>query len=479
MAATAKPLPIESSDVPKEENYSESLLYDPRPRGEMNSMILEAMRTTNWKFWLVTGFLALFVAVGLFGVWAYMIYSGLGVTGLNRPVFWAIFLADTVYWIGISHTGAFVSALLRLFKTQFHHAITRVAEFMALFGIIQTGLSIFMHLGRVWLVYWLFPYPNERTIWPDFHSPLMWDFMAINTYMIVSALYLFLPMIPDVAMARDRSTGWQKKFYRILALGFRGTEAEWLHLKTAIKIFSYAMIPVMVSVTTVVSWDFAMATRPNWSSTVFGPYFVTGAIHAGVAMLVVALVIIRGTMKNMKYFIRPSTFDGLGKLMLIISMAWAYFYINDYLVQWYGGDTLERLVHTFWATGPFAYLFLMMFVVNALIPWLLLWNKKVRRTPWAMLLIGLGINIGMWTERFLIIPGALTVTSDPFTWRAFHISWVEASLTLGTFAFFALLYLIASRLIPMVSAWEVQEGQTSHSLRKVGNADIPSTVELE
>jgi Ni/Fe-hydrogenase subunit HybB-like protein len=479
MAATAKPLPIEPSTIPEAENYSESLLYDSRPRGEMNSMILEAMRTTNWKFWLVTGFLALFVAVGLFGVWAYMIFSGLGVTGLNRPVFWAIFLADTVYWIGISHTGAFVSALLRLFKTQFHHAITRVAEFMALFGIIQTGLSVFMHLGRVWLVYWLFPYPNGRTIWPDFHSPLMWDFMAINTYMIVSALYLFLPMIPDVAMARDRSTGWRKKFYRILALGFRGTEAEWLHLKTAIKIFSFAMIPVMVSVTTVVSWDFAMATRPNWSSTVFGPYFVTGAIHAGVAMLVVALVIIRGTMKNMKYFIRPSTFDGLGKLMLIISMAWAYFYINDYLVQWYGGDTLERLVHTFWATGPFSYLFLMMFVVNALIPWLLLWNKKVRRTPWAMLLIGIGINIGMWTERFLIIPGALTVTSNPFTWRSYHISWVEASLALGTLAFFALLYLIASRLIPMVSAWEVQEGQASHSLRKVGKADIPSTIEME
>ncbi len=479
MAATAKPLPIEPAGPAEAENFSDSLLYDPRPRGQMNSMVLEAMRTSSWKFWLVTILVGLFVLVGFFGVWGYLIASGLGIFGLNRPDYWAVDLANVVYWIGISHTGAFVSALLRLFKTNYHHAITRVAEFMAVFGIIQTGLSIFIHLGRVWVTYWLFPYPNVRTLWPDFHSPLMWDFMAINTYLIVSALYLFLPMIPDVAMARDRSTGWRKKFYRILALGFRGTEAEWTHLKTAIKIFSYAMLPVMASVTTIVAWDFAMATRPNWSSTVFGPYFVIGAIHAGIAMLAVALFIIRSTMKNMKYFIRPATFDGLGKLILIISMFWAYFYFNDYLPEWYGGNVLDRLVHTFWSGGYYSWMFLLMFVVNALVPWLLLWNKKIRRTPWVMFLIGLGINFGMWSERFLIIAGSLTITSDPFTWQVYHMRWPEVSITLGTFAFFALFYLIASKLIPMVSAWEVQEGQASHSLRKVGKADVPTAIDLD
>jgi Ni/Fe-hydrogenase subunit HybB-like protein len=459
--------------------FSEHLMFDPRPRGQMNEMVMQAMHTSGWKFWAVVTVLALIVAVGLFGVWGYLILNGLGVAGVTRPIYWGVFLANTVFWIGISHTGAFVSALLRLFKTEFHRPITRVAEFMALFGIIQTGLSVFMHLGRVWRAYWLFPYPNERTIWPNFHSPLMWDFMAINTYMIVSALYLYLPMIPDVAMARDRSTGWRKTFYKFLALGFRGTQSEWTHLKTAIKIFSFAMIPVMVSVTTIVSWDFAMATRPNWSSTVFGPYFVTGAIHAGVAMLVMALVVMRSRMKNMKYFIRPETFDGLGKLMLIISMAWAYFYLNDYMVIWYGGDTLNRFVHTFWANGPFSFMFVMMFVVNALVPWLLLWNKKIRRTPWVMFLVGLGINLGMWTERFLIIPGSLTITTDPFTWRIYSISWVEVSLTLGTVAFFVLLYLIASRLIPMVSTWEVQEGQLAHSIKKIGQAEIPTISEID
>jgi Ni/Fe-hydrogenase subunit HybB-like protein len=479
MAATVEPLSASKAGEINVENMKEHLMFDPRPRGEMNRMVMDAMLSAGWKFWVITIALALFVGVGLFGVWGYLIVSGLGVTGADRPIYWAIFLANTVYWIGISHTGAFVSALLRLFKTEFHRPITRVAEFMAVFGIIQTGLSIFMHLGRVWLVYWLFPYPNVRTIWPNFHSPLMWDFMAINTYMIVSALYLFLPMIPDVAMARDRSTGWRKTFYKILALGFRGTEGEWSHLKTAIRIFSYAMIPVMISVTTVVAWDFAMATRPNWSSTVFGPYFVIGAIHAGVAMLVMVLAIIQRGMKNMKYFIRPETFDGLGKLTLIISMAWAYFYFNDYLVTWYGGDTLNRFVHTFWANGPFSILFIMMFVVNALVPWLLLWNKKIRRTPWVMFLIGLGINLGMWVERFLIIPGSLTITTDPFTWQIYHVRWVEICLTLGTVAFFALLYLLASRLIPMVSTWEVQEGQAAHTLRKVGQAELPTISDMD
>jgi Ni/Fe-hydrogenase subunit HybB-like protein len=477
MAVTARS--VQPASIRKVEDPQENLLFDPRPRRELNDMVVEAMRTAGWKYWMLTTAVAFIVLIGLFGVWGYLIFSGIGVTGTTRPIYWGVFLSNTVFWIGISHTGAFVSALLRVFKTGFHHAITRVAEFMAVFGIIQTGLSVFMHLGRVWRSYWLFPYPNERGIWPDFHSPLMWDFMAITTYMIVSSLYLILPLIPDLAMVRDRSSGWRKTFYRILALGFRGSEAEWKHLRTAIKIFAFAMIPVMVSVTTVVSWDFAMATRPGWSSTVFGPFFVVGAFHSGVAALVVLLVLIRGSMKNMKYFIRPETFDSLGKLILIISMGWAYLYFNDYMVPWYGGNTLDRLLLKFHETGPFAPMFYMMLIFNAVIPWALLWNRKIRRTPWVMLMIGLLIDLGMWFERYLIVPGSLTVSTNPFTWRVYHISWVEISLTVGTVAFFALLYLIASRFLPFVSPWEVQEGQTSHTLRKVGNANLPTASDID
>jgi molybdopterin-containing oxidoreductase family membrane subunit len=349
---------------------------------------------------------------------------------------------------------------------------------MTTFGLIQAAICIFMHLGRVWDGFWLIPYPNGRDIWPNLHSPLMWDFMAITTYVIASTMYLFMPLIPDLAMARDRSTGWRKSLYRTLSLGFRGTEPEWKHLKTAMNIFAFAIIPVMFSVHTVVSWDFAMSTRPGWSSTIFGPYFVIGALLSGIAAVMIVLFMIRSTMKNMKYFIRPEHFDFLGKLSLIVSMTWAYFFFNDYLVPWYGGNKFEKLLLDFQSNGPFSYVWVTMLICNIVIPWAILWNKKWRRTPWLMLVTGIVINIGMWIERFIIIPVSLNITRMPFTWRTYHPS-IEIPLTIGTFALFMLLYMLASRLIPLIPVWEVQEGQSAHTLRKVGKAVIPTISEFD
>ena len=232
----------------------------------------------------------------------------------------------------------------------------------------------------------------------------MWDFLAINTYLLCSTMYLFLPLIPDLAMVRDRTTGWQKIPYRILSLGFRGTEGEWKNLHTAMNIFAFAIIPVMFSVHTIVSWDFAMAMRPGWSSSVFGPYFVIGALHSGMAAVAIVLFLIRSTMKNMKYFIRPEHFNLIGKLMLMVSMAWAYFYFNDYLVPWYGGDKWEKILQEFTEKGPLWWLWYTMLICNIAVPWLILWNKKWRSTPWLLASVGVLINIGMWIERYVIIP---------------------------------------------------------------------------
>ena len=204
-----------------------------------------------------------------------------------------------------------------------------------------------------------------------------------------------------------------------------------------------------------------------------------GAIHSGIAALVIALFVIRSTMKHMDYFIRLEVFDALGKLMLIISMAWAYFFFNDYLVPWYGGNKLDKFLLTFHQQNPMVWLFALMLIGNLVLPWTLLWSKRIRRTPWVMFVIGLFINIGMWLERFLIVPGSLTVTTDPFTWRVYHISWVEISLSLGTLAFFILLYLIASRFVPVVSTWEVQEGQMEYTMRQVGKSTLTSKTDLE
>jgi len=363
-------------------------------------------------------------------------------------------------------------------KVESRRPFTRAAELMTTFGLIQAGLSIFMHLGRVWVVYFMVPFPNERRLWPDFHSPLMWDLMAITTYVLCSTMYLFLPLIPDVAMARDRSEGWRKVFYRILALGFRGTEGEWKNLVTAMNIFAFAIIPVMFSVHTIVSWDFAMATRPGWSSTVFGPYFVIGALHSGMAAVAIVLFLLRSTMKHYKYFIRPEHFGTIGMLMLLVSMAWAYFYFNDYIVPWYGGDKWDKLLQEYTETGPLAYLWFTMLIVNIVIPWATLWNKKWRETPWLLASVGLLINVGMYIERYLIIPVGVTITRMPFTWRQYYPR-IEIPMTIGTFALFLLLYMLASRLIPLIPVWEVQEGQENHILRKVGKANIPSISELE
>jgi len=478
MATAAESLTRPGATTRETENPRDHLMLDPLPRGEMNGMVMESMHKTGWKFWGVMIFLILTILFALVGAWGYMIANGMGVTGLTRPVFWGIFITNTVFWIGISHAGTFISALLRVMKIEVRRPFTRAAELMTTFGLLQAAISIFMHLGRVWLFYWLVPYPNERTLWPDFHSPLMWDFMAINTYVIASTMYLFLPLLPDLAMARDRSTGWRKTFYRLISLGFRGTEVEWRHLKSAMNIFAFAIIPVMFSVHTIVSWDFAMATRPGWSSSVFGPYFVIGALHSGIAAVLIVLFVIRSTMKNMKYFIRPEHFDFLGKLSLIISMAWAYFFFNDYLVPWYGGDKFDKLLLDFHAQGPFAWVWFSMLICNMIIPWVILWNKRWRQTPWLMLVVGIVINVGMWIERFVIIPISLTITRMPFTWRLYKPS-IEIPLTIGTFALFIFLYMITSRLIPVVPVWEVQEGQSVHSLRKVGKAEVPTVSNID
>jgi Ni/Fe-hydrogenase subunit HybB-like protein len=477
MATLAKPLARPRAE--EHEDPRQHLMHDPLPRGQMNDMVMESMHATSPTFWAVTGGLALIVLYALGYEWYILIMEGQGTAGVLRPDYWGVFLVNTVFWIGISHAGTFISAILRVLKVESRRPFTRAAELMTTFGLVQAGLSIFMHLGRVWLVYWMFPIPNERKIWPDFHSPLMWDLMAITTYLLCSTMYLILPLIPDLAMARDRTKGgWLKTFYRVLAIGFRGTEGEWKNLTTAMNIFAFAIIPVMFSVHTIVSWDFAMASRPGWSSTVFGPYFVIGALHSGMAAVAIVLFLLRSTMKHYKYFIRAEHFDTIGMLMFLVSMAWAYFYFNDYLVPWYGGDVWDKLVQEYTEKGPMWYLWYTMLICNIAVPWSILWNRRWRQTPWLLATAGLLINVGMWLERYIIIPVGVTINRMPFTWRQYYPR-IEIPMTIGTFALFLLLYMIASRLIPLIPVWEVQEGQEAHMLRKVGKAEISTLSDME
>ena len=481
MSASATPIPHPLENGVHHEHPMhdvEHLVHDPRPRKEMNDMVMEAMQVNPKGFWLVVSVLALIVTVCLFGAWGYMISTGMGVAGIRRPVFWGMFISNFVFWIGISHAGTFVSAILRVFKAEFRRPFTRAAELMTTFGLAAAGMYPLIHLGRVWVFYWMIPYPNQRQLWPNFRSPLAWDLIAITTYLLGSTMYLYLPLIPDLAMARDRSTGWRYQVYRILSFGWRGTELEWLHLRKAINIFAWAIIPVMFSVHTIVSWDFAVAMTPGWHSTIFGPFFVAGAIFSGVSAVVMVLFIIRTTMKNMKYFIRDEVFDSLGKLVLVFSMVWLYFYFNEFMVNWYGGDQAEHFVEDYILKGRVSWMWYVMLVFNIAIPWLTLWNKKIRRTPWLMFIICLLVNFGMYIERILIVPVTLSRNSFPFDW-GFYVPRIELLISAGSIALFLLLYALASRLIPLIPVWEVQEGQMAHSLVRFGKAEVPSKAEIE
>ncbi|MEN4010706.1 MAG: NrfD/PsrC family molybdoenzyme membrane anchor subunit [Bellilinea sp.] len=478
MAAESKFLSALKPAEHAEEDPKEHLMFDPLPREEMNRMIMESMTTTTRRYWIWLISLGLGAAILLFGAWGYMIAEGIGVAGVRRPIFWGVFIVTFVFWIGISHAGTFVSAILRVFKAEFRRPFTRAAELMTTFGLAAGALYPLIHLGRVWVFYWMIPYPNARWLWPNFRSPLVWDFLAITTYLLSSTIYLYLPLVPDLAMARDRTKGWRHTLYKVLALGWRGTEAEWYRLRRAINIFAFAIIPVMFSVHTIVSWDFAVGQVAGWHSTIFGPYFIVGAILSGVAAVVTILFVLRNTMKHFDYFIRVEHFDALGKLLLVFSMAWAYFFFNEYLVSWYGGDTAVKRILTQHATGPESWLWYTMLICNVAIPWLTLWNKTIRRTPWVMFIITLLINVGMYAERYMIIPATLGHQRFPFDW-AMYTPRIEIPIAIGTLCLFMFLYLAASRLIPLVPVWEVQEGQSAHSLRKVGKARMPSVTELE
>jgi Ni/Fe-hydrogenase subunit HybB-like protein len=463
---------------PHEDDPKERLLLDPLPQEEMNRIMLRPMFKASAGWWLVVAILAAVVAVCFLGAWAYMIRWGMGIAGIRRPVFWGMFIATFVFWVGISHSGTFVSAILRVFNAEYRRPITRAAELMTTFSLICAGMYPILHLGRMWTVYYMLPMPNERQLWANFQSPLAWDMLAITTYLIGSTLYVYLPMIPDLAMARDHTTGWRHTLYKWASLGWRGLEYEWHYLHKAITIFAFAIIPVMFSVHTIVSWDFAMTNHVGWHSSIFGPYFVVGAIFSGVSAVITVLLLVRRTM-HLHYFLRPEHFDALAKLVLIFSFAWTYFFFNDYLVEWYGGDWVGHQLLLFQARGPIAPLWYAMLFFNIVIPWLTLWNKRIRRSPIALFLITIGINIGMYLERYIIIPGFLQRNELPFDWGTYNPRWPEVSIVFGTLALFILLYTLASKVIPLIPVWEVLEGQLSHSRRRIGKTVVTSIAELE
>jgi len=422
----------------------------------LDGIVLRSMTRVGAGYLLLAAVLGM-GAASLFGAWLYQIFAGIGVAGINRPVFWGFYITSFVFWIGVSHSGTLISAILRVLNVEWRRPLTRGAEAMTLFSLMVGALFPLIHLGRVWKFYFMIPYPNVRELWPNFHSALVWDLVAILTYMTSSALFLFMPMIPDMATARDRTTGIRRRIYGVLALGWRGSQQQWHRLHLAMKVYTIVIIPVAVSVHSIVSWDFAMTTNEGWHSTIFAPYFVIGAIYSGVAALITVLIFVRRGL-GLQDYITKFHFDRLGLILLAVSVIWFYMFFAQTLTNWYGGNPVDRELEHLHIFGAMAPLWWFMVVVNVLLPFFTLWFKRVRRSLPAMLVITILINMGMWIERFLIVVGSNVRNHLPFDWGDYTPALPEIIIAAATFAMFAFLYVALSKALPFVSLWEVKEG---------------------
>jgi Ni/Fe-hydrogenase subunit HybB-like protein len=422
----------------------------------MTEDLLRPMFRTTWKFYAAVVLLGSAVVAGL-GTWFYQMYNGLGVTGDNWPVFWGFHETNFVFWIGISHAGTLISAILRMVEAEWRRPVTRCAEAITAFALMIGALFPLIHLGRPWYAWWLIPFPSERGIWPNFRSPLTWDFFAINTYLTSSLLFLFLPMIPDFAVVRDRTVGLRKKIYGLLAMGWSGTPKQWARLESAMHIMAIAIIPIAVSVHTIVSFDFSMAVVPMWHSTIFGPYFVAGAIFSGIAALIIAMAVLRKTLRLEQYLL-PIHFQNLGKLLFTMSLLWGYFVFNERLTVWYGNTTHE--MPAFWSTqtGAFAVLFWTMVFCNFVLPFPFLAIRKMR-TITGCVIASCGVVVGMWLERFLIIVPSLSHKPLPYSWGSYTPQWPELVIFGGSICAMILLYTLFSKVVPIISIWELKAGQ--------------------
>ena len=466
----------DNSNLYISQEFRDRLLLEKTLDDEINQAVLQPMQRTGPWFWIIVCVLAVIVIWGLYA-WIYQIYWGFGVAGINRPVYWGTYIATFVFWVGISHAGTMISAVLRIFKADWRRPITRGAEAMTAFALMMAGLFPLIHLGRIWKFYWMVPYPNNRLMWPNFQSPLMWDMVAIFTYLIGSSLYLYLALIPDMAMAPDNTERWRYKLYRLLGLGWRGTEAEWHKLHRALNIFSIVIIPVFLSVHSIVSWDFAITLQPRWHSTIFAPFFVVGAVYSGLAALAAILVLVRSGMK-LQAFLREEHFNALGKLVMVAGISWLYMWFAGLIVEWFGNEPIViELLHDEFS-GPMVTLFYILMICNVT-PIIFLAFKKIRTTPILLLFFAIMVNIGMYTERVLIVIGNLQRNYIPFSWGDYRPTWVEISIVAMTFAGFTLLYILFSRIFPYVPVWEIKEGRLRYTLRRIGRLLVPTAAEIE
>jgi Ni/Fe-hydrogenase subunit HybB-like protein len=394
--------------------------------------------------------------MGLLVAVTYLFAKGIGIWGNNIPVGWAFAIINFVWWIGIGHAGTLISAILLLFKQDWRTSINRFAEAMTIFAVICAGLFPVIHTGRPWLAYWLFPYPNAMTLWPNFKSPLIWDVFAVSTYFTVSLLFWFMGLIPDMATLRDKAEHpLVKKIFGVIAMGWRGSARHWARYEKAYLILAGLSTPLVLSVHTVVSFDFSVGIVPGWHATIFPPYFVAGAVYAGFAMVLTLGIPIRALYK-LHDFITPRHIDNMCKVMLVTGLIVVYGYLNEAFFGWYSGNEYERfMLKNRQYYGPYAWSYWLLLLCNFLVPQLM-WSKKMRHNLKVVFTVVMFINLGMWLERFVIIVTSLHRDYLPSSWEMYYPTRWDFITLFGTIGLFLTLMFVFVRLLPLISIFEVR-----------------------
>jgi len=446
------------------------LVLGGRKLADVTDMVAGISERKTPLWWYIAATISGLVMAGcLGGMIGYLFVTGVGVWGLQHPVMWAWDITNFVFWIGIGHAGTLISAILFLLRQRWRTSINRSAEAMTLFAVMCAGIFPGIHVGRWWMAWFLAPIPNSNSIWPNFRSPLLWDVFAVSTYATVSLLFWYVGLVPDLATLRDRATSKIKKYaFGIFALGWRGSNRHWRNYEMAYLILAGISTPLVLSVHSVVSMDFATSVLPGWHTTIFPPYFVAGAIFSGFAMVLTILIPSR-QLFGLQDLITTRHLENMCKVILATGCMVGYAYGMEFFIAWYSGNPFESFVFINRAMGPYAWAYWTMVTCNVITPQLF-WFKKVRTSPWIIFALSIFVNIGMWFERFVIIVTSLHRDFLPSSWGYFRPTWVDIFTFVGSIALFIHLFLLFIRFLPMIAMSEVKGVMTGHSLM---SADEP------
>lgn len=407
------------------------------------------------KGWYISFLFASMGAMLLFGMIGYLIFTGVGVWGVNSPVGWGFAIVNFVFWVGIGHAGTLISAILFLFRQRWRTGINRFAEAMTIFAVVCAGVFPGIHVGRVWFAWWMFPLPYQQGVWPQFRSPLLWDVFAVGTYFTVSLLFWYMGMIPDLATLRDRATNTIRRFlYGLFAMGWRGSNRQWHRYERAYLLLAALATPLVLSVHSVVSFDFAVSQVPGWHTTILPPYFVAGAIFSGFAMVLFLAVPAR-QIYGLKNLITLTHLENMNKIIMATGMMVGYAYSIEFFIAWYSGSQYEQFTFLNRAFGPYWWAYWTMVTCNVVIPQVF-WIRAARRSIPVMMVVAFFVNVGMWFERFVIVVTSLSRDYLPSSWGFYWPTWIDVGTFVGSFGLFFTLFLLFIRFLPMIAMAEVK-----------------------